>query len=191
MPHAVRTSDSHPLQINYLTSRYFSGRIGMTFCPGKKQPYAMTGAWNRDLEQDLKAIVDSGASTLITLMEAAELDELGVADMGTRAAGVGLAWYLLPIPDGEAPGEPFHTRWKASGKNVRRALRDGESIVIHCKGGLGRTGTLAAQLLIEQGDTAGNAMAEVRAVRPGAIETADQESYLLRYPQTIVAKKRL
>jgi ADP-ribosyl-[dinitrogen reductase] hydrolase len=185
MPHAVRTSDSHPLQINYLTSRYFSGRIGMTFCPGKKQPYAMTGAWNRDLEQDLKAIVGSGASTLITLMEAAELDELGVADMGTRAEGVGLAWYLLPIPDGEAPGEPFHTQWKASGKKVRRALRDGESIVIHCKGGLGRTGTLAAQLLIEQGDTAGNAMAEVRAVRPGAIETMDQENYLRWYLLTI------
>jgi hypothetical protein len=45
------------------------GRIGMTFCPGKQNPFAMTGAWARDLDTDLAVIRAWGASTLVTLME--------------------------------------------------------------------------------------------------------------------------
>ncbi|MDP7292161.1 MAG: hypothetical protein QF497_08015, partial [Verrucomicrobiota bacterium] len=56
---------------------------------------------------------------------------------------------------------------------------NGESIVLHCKGGLGRTGTIAARLLVELGMTPGNAILAVREARPGAIETSAQETYVL------------
>jgi len=51
-------------------------------------------------------------------------------------------------------------------------------VLIHCRGGLGRTGTLAARLLMEEGQDAQSAMRMVRDVRPHAIETATQEKYL-------------
>lgn len=49
---------------------------------------------------------------------------------------------------------------------------------MHCKGGLGRAGTVAARLLIEFGQAPEDAIACVRAARPGAIETHQQETYL-------------
>jgi ADP-ribosyl-[dinitrogen reductase] hydrolase len=55
----TRTSLSHPLLIAGVSAGPGLGRIGITFCPGKKQPGAMTGAWDRDLCVDLHAIATS------------------------------------------------------------------------------------------------------------------------------------
>ena len=54
----MRTSQTHPLQIAQVWPGPKMGRIGLTFCPGKKQPHAATGAWDRDLETDVLAIQD-------------------------------------------------------------------------------------------------------------------------------------
>jgi ADP-ribosyl-[dinitrogen reductase] hydrolase len=43
-----RTSQTHPLEIAELPSPV-GGCIGLTFCPAKSDPHAMTGAWDRDL----------------------------------------------------------------------------------------------------------------------------------------------
>lgn len=52
----TRTSSTHPLQIASVRPSPSMGQVGLTFCPGKTQPYAATGAWNRDLGVDLDAI---------------------------------------------------------------------------------------------------------------------------------------
>ena len=65
----MRTSLSHPLQIATVKAPGIPGAIGITFCPGKKQPNAATGAWDRDLGLDLDAIRVWGAATIITLIE--------------------------------------------------------------------------------------------------------------------------
>ena len=46
-------------------------------------------------------------------------------------------------------------------------------------GGLGRSGMIAARLLVELGEEPRAAIQRVRQVRPGAIETAAQEDYVL------------
>jgi ADP-ribosyl-[dinitrogen reductase] hydrolase len=51
--------------------------------------------------------------------------------------------------------------------------------VVHCKGGLGRAGTIAAKLFIELGHSPDDAVRRVRAARPGAIETPSQRDYVL------------
>ena len=58
-------------------------------------------------------------------------------------------------------------------------LRSGRDVLVHCRGGLGRAGTIAARLLIELGMEPATAIRQVRAVRPGAIETLEQEKYVL------------
>ena len=152
------------------------GVIGMTACPGR-QPGA--GHGQRDLTADLRAIRDWGAATLVTLMEPEELHRVGVADIGETAEALGLDWYHLPIPDFQAPGPAFAERWPLYGLRLRRLLRSGGRVAIHCRGGFGRTGTLAARLLVELGVAPRDAIAAVRTARPGAIETAAQESHCL------------
>lgn len=52
----ARTSKTHPLLIASVAAGDAGGLIGMTFCPGKKDPYSQTGAWNRDLVPDVEQI---------------------------------------------------------------------------------------------------------------------------------------
>ena len=64
------------------------------------------------------------------------------------------------------------------GAELRRRLVAGERLVIHCYAGLGRTGLLAARLLIEFGEPPQRAIGLVRRARSGAIQTYEQEAYL-------------
>jgi len=173
-----RTSDSHPLQIAFIETPG-NGRIGMTFCPGKHDPMAMTGPWDRDMRTDIAAIADWGADALVTLMESHELDMLGVSGLGDSALVHELDWYHLPIRDVSVPSTAFEVTWAEAGKTLRARLLDGQSIVVHCRGGLGRTGMVAARLLVELGEKPVTALQRVRAARPGAVETVEQEEYVL------------
>jgi atypical dual specificity phosphatase len=53
--------------------------------------------------------------------------------------------------------------------------------VVHCEGGIGRTGTFAAAYWVAKGQTVPDAIARVRQVRPGAVETQAQEEVLRRF----------
>ena len=176
-----KTSTTHPLRIDSLVVGSVSGRIGLTFCPGKKQTDAQSGFWDRSLDDDLRAIKGFGAVALVTLMPDSELQSLGVSSrqIGDKTSELGIEWYQLPIPDGGVPDRGFEESWADAGRRLRAHLKAGHNIVIHCKGGLGRTGTVAARLLIEFGADSRNAIQSVRKARLGAIENDRQERYIL------------
>ncbi len=174
----ARTSLTHPLQIAAV-SRPNTGRIGITFCPGKWDANAMTGAWRRDLALDLDAIKQWGAVALVTLLEPWELTELGVERLGEEVERRGIRWLHLPIVDGSTPAAQFERDWSVVGLDLRTLLQSGKSLVVHCRGGLGRAGTVAARLLVELGTSPTTAIWEVRAARPDAIENFAQEQYIL------------
>ena len=177
----IRTSESHPLRID--TLRLTNGaRIGMTLCPGKHQDGALSGNWRRDLQADIDVIGDTGAKLLVTLFEDFEFDFLQVRDLPEVAAESGLEWLHLPIVDQRAPDASFETAWKAgAAKRLHQMLDAGDMFVLHCMGGLGRTGTIAARLLIERDESAENAISRVRNVRKRAIETPEQQHWLHAY----------
>jgi ADP-ribosyl-[dinitrogen reductase] hydrolase len=77
------------------------------------------------------------------------------------------------------PDEQFEQQWNVAGEELRSILRRRLDVLVHCRGGLGRAGTIAARLLVELGMEPVNAITSVRAVRPGAIETREQEKYIL------------
>ncbi|MDT3467314.1 MULTISPECIES: cyclin-dependent kinase inhibitor 3 family protein [Stenotrophomonas maltophilia group] len=178
-----RTSISHPLKIATLPVGANGGGIGVTFAPGKHQDVAMTGSWARDLDVDLASIAEWGAQHLITLIEPREFEELLITSLEERARAHGLMWHGLPITDGAAPDARLLGPWRSLGPQFAAELLSGTRIVVHCKGGLGRAGTVAAMLLIETGFASDgiDAIAKVRSVRPGAVETAEQEEFILNW----------
>lgn len=168
-----------PLRIAEVTPAS-GGCIGITIAPGKQQPDAFSGPHARDLEADLDAVATWGADAVITLVEAAELKLLQIEGLGDAVRERGMEWHHLPIPDYTAPNAAFDRDWPRHSAHLRGLLGSGRKILVHCKGGLGRAGTISARLLVDLGSTPQDAIAAVRAVRPGAIETGDQERWVGR-----------
>lgn len=144
------------------------GAIGIAPCPGPA------------LEGDLAALGAAGASVLVTLMEGRELvrEGLSAAAIAEACATAGLAWRHLPIADFDAPGTAFENAWETVGPGLGTVLAAGGRVCLHCRAGRGRSGLVAARLLIARGLAPAAAIARVRARRPGAIETAAQERWL-------------
>lgn len=170
----ARTSHSHPLQIAEVQAGTDSGKIGITFCPGKHDLYAVTGIWARNLGLDLDVIKEWGASLVLTLLETTEMIDLKVPTLGAEIEDRGMKWVHLPIIDYSVPDDKFEQNWLIYGKEVRHRLCQGENILVHCKGGLGRAGMMAARILVELGTEPEKAIRMVRRARSGAIETYTQ-----------------
>lgn len=184
----ARTSKSHPLQIASIALPGKAGAIGITICPGKKDPAAMTGAWHRDLDIDVAAIRSWGAAAVVCLMEDFELHSLGVQALGATVEAAEMGWHHLPIRDVSIPSAAFERSWKIKGAELRKLLAGGGKLLIHCKGGLGRSGVIAARLLVEFGMVPEEAIALVRKYRPGAIENLAQEGYVRKMKPPKMAK---
>ncbi len=187
-----RTSRSHPLQIGAVTAGDDRGRIGITLCPGKTDPAGLTGAWARDLDLDLDVIADWGATAVVSLITDQELDYLAVRGLPGAVRNRHMEWWHLPIQDGEPPGPDFEDDWAFAGEALRDRLRAGFDVLVHCKGGLGRAGTVAARLLVELGANPDDALRRVRDARsPQAIETIAQEAHVAACgPRTPVVPSR-
>ena len=159
-----------------------SGALGITHCPGRNTKDSTGCRWKRDLRDDLRDLTAWGAGAILTLVEDHEFARLGVPEFATEIRGTGLVWYHMPIPDMSTPGTAFDEAWARDGARIFGSLRAGERVLVHCAGGLGRSGMIAAKLLIGLGASAKHAIAAVRQVRPGAIETDGQLDYVLNGP---------
>lgn len=170
---------NQPVCIDSLTPPR-GGRIGLTAFPGRWRLFGSIGAEPDGVLYDLEWIRGWGAGLLISLVEDEEFRFLGVDDMKALTARAGLDWLHLPIPDFRAPGPEFEAAWQRHRPDIHRRLANNEAIAIHCLAGLGRTGTLAARVLIEHGQAPQAAIDSVRLARPGAIQSQEQEDYLRR-----------
>ena len=148
------------------------GTIIITPCPGKRK---------RDLGLDLDHLKSLGAEAIVTMVQGRELDLLDVRDIGEKCEERGLTWLHCPIPDFDGPGAAFERAWAdGAGERARAILRRGGTVVSHCRGGIGRAGTVASRLLIELGAASPDeALRRVRQARPGAVETWEQEQHVL------------
>lgn len=176
----MRTSISHPLEIAELQAGPEMGRIGLTFCPGKQQPSSHSGGWSRNLDPDLNVVAAWGAAAVITLVEDHELTTLQVEQMGDAVADRHMTWFHLPIADVCTPDHRFEAAWAEKGEAIRSLVRAGFDVLVHCKGGLGRAGMISARLLVELGWEPERAIAEVRRVRSGSIETSAQVEHVMQ-----------
>lgn len=145
---------------------------------------------------DLDVIAAWGASIVITMTTNQELDAEQMSDLGRSVTSRGMQWDHVPVADYGVPG-PMpqsnktedvvgggHTSvqqmWAFAAKRAVLALRDGESVLVHCKGGCGRSGMAALRLMILMGEAPDAALSRLRVLRPCAVETDDQMAWAMR-----------
>ena len=174
-PMTIRNSENSPLQIAEVRLAQGGGSLGLTLCPGKKD---VSRSWNRDLGADLQVIRAWGATTVVTLIEDHEFRMLSIESLADEVRALGMNWLHMPIVDVNISDRRFEDAWVTEGPMLHGRLDAGEKILIHCRGGLGRAGLVAGRILVERGCSPAKAIAQIRSVRPHAIQTSEQEQYV-------------
>jgi len=161
--------------------------IGLLACPGRMQINADGEQIQGHLEADLNMLEDWGAEILISLVETEEFSKLGVPEFETVMCSKNLRWYHLPIADMGIPGAAFFNAWHKHGSDILKTIKQDGRVAIHCAGGLGRSGMIAAKLVTVFDTAPVDAIKQIRKARPGAIETREQENYVLNGPALVLA----
>lgn len=123
-----------------------------------------------DLRSTLKSLQGAGVGAIVTLTESS-LQRALVEQFG-------IDYHHIPLRDFTAPSHELIRQFIGIVKNTRKM---GKSTVVHCLAGRGRSGTMAASYLVSLGRSSREAIADVRRLRPGSIETVEQEEAVHEY----------
>lgn len=124
----------------------------------------------RDLAQDLAFLKEQRIDLLVSLT----ITPVGASEL--LAQDIDLLH--LPIKDFAAP---TLVQMNTFVETVERQLDEGWAVGVHCTAGRGRTGTMLAVYFVSTGMTAAEALAEIRRLRPGSVETRAQEEAIELY----------
>ena len=140
------------------------GRIGICPVPGR---FGM-------LEQDLDQLAAWSPNIVVSMTEAEEMVAAGCPDLGAFLAEQGIAWTHLPIRDYGGPDGASADVWHDVQRDLTERLHAGQSLLLHCRGGQGRSGMIALRLMVAMGEGPAEALQRLRQARPGAVETDEQ-----------------
>ncbi len=138
-------------------------------CPGTKE---------LGLLESIQQLQENGVQAIVTAITLEEMHEKSVTDLGEITLAQGMEWIHLPIEDDSTPDELFTQKWPAVSKQLQALLKDGSKVALHCMGGSGRTGLLAAHLLLDMGWPLESIISQVQALRPGAFTKQEQREYV-------------
>lgn len=132
-----------------------------------------------DYAGDVRHLVEWKPAIVVSLVSEMELAAAGAAGLWHDLVDSGCRWEHMPITDFGVPDAEFEEAWPRVSANMRGALMGGGRILVHCRGGCGRSGMVALRLMIEIGEAPDDALARLRAVRPCAIESDAQMRWAL------------
>ncbi|MCL2915020.1 cyclin-dependent kinase inhibitor 3 family protein [Shewanella corallii] len=157
---------AHPVwQLDLKTS----GALILTPCPGTKEA---------DLQTSLEQLKTMGVEAIVTALSDSELTAHNVAALGDKTRELGMQWFQIEIEDDKAPGTEFAAKWQAASPALHAIVDNGGKVAMHCLGGSGRTGILAAHLLLEKDWQLDEIIPAVQALRPGAFTKPIQVEYI-------------
>lgn len=125
-------------------------------------------------DQDLAHIRDWKPALVLSMATPDEMDATGAGNLGQDLRDSGTRWVPFPVADFDVPGPGMDEDWKMFSRSALASLRGGGRVLIHCKGGCGRSGMAALRLMVAAGEAPDKALKRLRALRPCAVETKAQ-----------------
>jgi len=141
----------------------------LTPCPGVK---------GVGLDVSIDHLAQADTKLLLTLMFDEEMERNDILMMPSLCEKLGIAWLQLPIVDDDAPRAEFEHAWRHFHQTILAIINSGGSVAIHCKGGTGRTGLVAAMILSCYGWPIEKIINAVQLARPQALKNKIQLAYL-------------
>ena len=129
-------------------------------------------------DRELEDLYRKGFRTITSLLDE---DEQSPYYDTKKMEVMGFKRYSIPVEDFAPPTLADFQKFLDI---VSKSLKEGK-VVVHCQGGLGRTGTMAAAYWIKKGLSAQEAIRKIKQSRHGAIESPEQEKALHRLEASI------
>lgn len=175
-----KDSDSSPIEVQFLpkeaTGTAFS--VGMSLHPGRRD-VGFHAVWNRDIGKDLARLKDVyDIRMIVPLVETHEFVRIHVPDYVEDCLRAGFRVLPYPFPDGGVPPSFMEVHHLCS--QIWAAAQQG-NVLVHCRGGLGRTGTICVALLSTVDHDIKQAIQLVRSTRRSTIENSRQLAWLESY----------
>lgn len=141
------------------------------------------GDW---LNDELQSWRQSGIDTVVSLLTKPEEQDLDLAEERRLALANGMEFLSFPIEDRQVPTSA--SELSATLDDIGRDLRAGRNVVLHCRQGIGRTGLVAACLLVRDGIDPESAIAQLTKSRGLQIpETLAQRHWIETFAHTLSA----
>lgn len=176
---AVLEDDDDVIRIGWAAEQ-----LGLTICPGKKGASSISSKMHdRSLLQDMINL-SSHADVIVNLIPDHELESLGLSweEYDATARHVGLIPQRWAFEDNTTPLDDVGTLRFV--RDLVEQLNHGVNVVVHCKGGLGRSGLIAGCAMREAGMEPSAVFDALRRARgPLCPSTADQRRYVENWPR--------
>lgn len=171
--HSRATSKTQPYELTLIPDTRASGKLYISSAPGRRD-----SKHRRDLKTDLEVLKAANVRVIVCVLEWSELEYLKIQTYPRMAQEHGFKFLHLPIPDRNAPcileAQTFVSQ-------IIAELEAHNNVLIHCRAGLGRAGTIAACCLKQLGYCHRSSIRKIRKHRPGAIQTSAQMHCIKHY----------
>ena len=141
--------------------------LGMGHLPG------LQGSFLADVEK----IFNWKPAAIISLTEKKEMEDLGASNFISLIEKEKIPWLHFPIKDFGIVDQQQEFLWETISKNIHQKINNGDRILVHCRGGCGRTGMIVLRIMIEFGEDPDEALKRLRKIRPCAVETNAQKNW--------------
>lgn len=135
-----------------------AGKLVFMPCPGTK---------GVSIEDTFAQLAQLGVSAVVSANPEEELALLNAQAIPQLCQANDMQWFHLPAPDDGAPKPEFHQAWLKKRVEIMSVIVRGGTLAIHCKGGSGRTGMIAALIMNELEEP--HVTERIQALRPNAL----------------------
>lgn len=148
-------------------------------------PRPRGGDW---LNDDIASWKQADVNAVLSLLTPDEEKDLDLRNEADEVRKQGMDFTSFPITDRQIPR--LEAKWAEVLESVTRALSSGKNVLVHCRQGIGRSGLVAACLLVKRGMSPGAAIESVSVARGLSIpETAEQRDWIDHYAVALTSMK--